>query len=205
MLARKSIVAVLAFIVLAPAAPTHADNVTFEFWKAAMTIEVQVPGPGGAIVKRKLKTNDVINLALGRPLTTKPDKKVEILALAGDASTPGLESQVVVFNPTTRAIVATIWTLSNFALLNNPDFSLNYVTADASFVATTLGTPAQDGFLATTIAIAGTGKHGGSGSLSVSSTAMSGPVSFRAGGTAVSGLMLKGKFKTGGASLGASF
>jgi len=117
--------------VCAPAAPTHADNVTFEFWKAAMTIEVQVPGPGGAILKRKLKTNDVINLALGRPLTTKPDSS--------------------------------------------------------------------------TIAIAGTGKHGGSGSLSVSSTAMSGPVSFHAGGTLVSGLMLKGKFKTGGASLGASF
>ncbi len=93
---RKSIVALLAFILLAPATPTRADNV-FEIWKAAMTIEVQ------------------------------------------------------------------------------------------------------------TIAIAGTGKHGGTGSLTVNSTAMSGPVSFRAGSTLVSGLMLKGKFKTGGASLGAIF
>jgi hypothetical protein len=110
-----------------------------------------------------------------------------------------------VFNPAAKTITATVWTFSNFTLLNNADFSLNYVTAEASFVATTLGTPLQDGFVASTIAVAGVGKHGGSGALSVTSTAVSGPVSFHAGGTLVSGLMLKGKFKTGGASLGAIF
>ena len=128
-----------------------------------------------------------------------------VLALAGDASTPGPQSSVVVFNPATRTITATVWTFSNFMLLANADFSVNYVTAEANFVATTLGTPAQNGFQASTIAVAGVGKHGAGGALSVTSTAVAGPVAFHDAGTLVNGLMLKGKFKTGGASLGASF
>jgi hypothetical protein len=193
---------VLAFALPAFAIPAPAA-VTLEIWKAGLTLEMQIPGPApGTIAKRVLKTNDVINLTLGRPLTTKIDKKTEILALAGDASTPGPESQVVVFNPTARTITATLWTFSNFVLLNNPDFSLNYVVTDVTFVATTLGVPAQDGFLASTIAIAGSGKHA-NGALGATSTAISGPVSFHAGGTLVSGIILKGKFKTSGGFLAA--
>ncbi len=191
-------------LVLALTAPASAaPSVTLEFWKAALTMEIQVGSPGGPIVKRKLKSNDVVNLALGRPLSTKVDKKTEVLALAGDASTPGPQSSVVVLNPTTLTITATVWTFTDFTLLNNADFSLNYVTAEANFVATTLGTPAQNGFHASTIGVAGVGKHADSGALSVTSTAVAGPVSFSDAGTLVSGLMLKGKFKTGGASVGA--
>jgi hypothetical protein len=203
-LRRLVVASVSLVLMLALAAPASAaPSVTLEFWKAALTMEIQIGAPGGPIVKRKLKTNDVVNLALGQPLSTKVDKKTEVLALAGDASTPGPQSSVVVLNPSTLTITATVWTFSDFTLLNNADFSLNYVTADANVVATSLGTPAQNGFQASSIAVAGLGKHGGSGSLSVSSTALAGPVSFHENGTLVSGLMLKGKFKTGGGSLGA--
>ena len=88
--------------------------------------------------------------------------------------------------------------------MNNADFSVNYVVTDVSFVATTIGTPAQDGFVASTLTAAGIGKHNG-GSLSATSTALSGPVSFRAGGTLVSGLALKGKVKASGFFLASLF
>ena len=198
MLKRLSLSVVL---LLTPTAPAHAGAVVYEVWKAALSLQLQVPGPSGSVITRKLSNSDVINLALGRPLTTKPDKKTEIVALAGDASTPGPASQLVIFNPTTLAVVTKIWTLNNFILVNNPDFSVDFVATNASFVATTLGTPAQDGFLASSITVAGSGKFGGKGGLSASATSISGPISFRAGGTLASGIILKGKLKISGKTL----
>ena len=196
---KLSSLAIVMLLILA--APAPADIVTLQVWKAALSLALQAPGPSGSVVKRTLGNNDVINLALGRPLTTKPDKKTEIVALAGDSTTPGPESQIVVFNPVTKTIVTTIWTFNNFILLNNPDFSVDFVATDASFVATTLGTPAQDGFLASSIAVAGSGKFGSTGGLSASATSLSGPINFRVDGTLVNGIILKGKLKISGGIL----
>ncbi len=155
---------------------------------------------------RKLSTNDVINLALGRSLTTKPDKKTEVLALAADDSTPGTESQLIVFNPTTKTFTTQVWSLSNVTLISNADFTSIAGAADANFIATTLGNPALNGFGATTLSGGGTGKGSGF-SAKATSTSLSGPITleFTDGSnvtTTINGIVINGKFKAGGKVLG---
>jgi hypothetical protein len=167
---------------------------------------VQYPGldaNNNQVVKvRKLATNDIINLALGRSLTTKPDKKTEVLTLAADNTTPGTESQVIVFNPTAQTFTTPVWTLSNITLFSNADFTSVVGAANATFVATTLGTPALNGFAASVLSGGGTGKGTGF-SAKAASTALSGPVIFTATDannvtTTINGLVINGKFKAGG-------
>jgi hypothetical protein len=210
---RSLITLTLAALLLALAPARAGAQVTFLVFKATLELAVRfqtVDGGGNPIVAvRKLKTNDVINLALGRSLATKPNKATEVLALAADDSTPGPLSRLVVYNPATNTFTTTVWTLSGVALFSNTDFSDNVGIGNATFAATTLGDPAKNGFSSTTLAGAGTGKGTG-GSAKAASTALSGRVKFTTTDannvtTTIDGLVVSAKFKAGGKTLGVVF
>ncbi len=150
---------------------------------------------------KTLKSDDIVNLALGRALGTKLDSKTEVLAFASDVSTPGAGSMLIVFNPSTTQITTTIFNTSNFVLLSNQDFTQNDAFSGVTIQATSLGDPVHDGFQQTTVAMGGTGKS--SGSFATSSVA--GPISFAFTTndvtTTIDGLVLKGKLKASGPQL----
>lgn len=96
-------IALLVQALLAPAAMA-ADFFVYPV-KASLTIreaEFDFDLERDVLTEVKLKESDVVNLALGRALTTKVDKKTEILALAtafeGTTNTP--LSKLIVFDPT---------------------------------------------------------------------------------------------------------
>jgi len=194
---------VLATILALPAAAAAIID-TFEIEKATVSLPVvfQTLDSHGmnTLATKTLKTNDLVNLALGRSLATKLDKSTEVLAFAADASTPGAGSALVVFNPATKTITATVWNFGNdFMLLSNEDFSKNSAFGSMVIVATATGDAAHNALHATTLEAAGTGKFG-----SLSSTAVIGPVSFTFTDannvtTTINGIVLKGKAKGSGA------
>lgn len=189
-------------LVVVPSGRATAD--TFEVSKASVTLPVvyqTLDSHGVQILATKtLKTADVVNLALGRSLATKVNKKTEVLALAGNATTPGADSQVVVFNPQTNTITAKVWDFGNdFVLLSNEDFSKNAAAGSMVFATTAVGDPVHNGFSTTTVTMGGTGKA----QAVATSTAIVGPLSFKFTDasnvtTIINGLVLKGKFKSGG-------
>jgi len=209
---RSMLLAATVLALLAVSSAAHAQ-IPFLVFKASVTLPVQFPGldkkGNPATLVRKLGTNDIINLALGRSLATKPDKATEVLALAADDSTPGTLSKLVVYNPSSNSFTATVWTQSNSTLLSNPNFTNIVGVANANIVATTLGTPSQNGFSATVLSGGGTGKGTG-GSAKAASTSLSGPLKFTVTDannvtTTIDGIVIAGKFKAGGGSLGVVF
>jgi hypothetical protein len=207
----RTLAATGLLLLVAPA--SAGAQVTFLVFKATLEIAARfqtVDGGGNPVIGiRKLKTNDIINLALGRSLATKPDKKTEVLALAADNTTPGPLSKLVVYNPTTNTFTATVWDFSGVALFSNADFSDNVGIGNATFVATVLGDPTKNGFSSTTLSGGGTGKGTG-GSAKAASTALSGRIMFTTTDannvtTTIDGLVISSKFKAGGKTLGIVF
>jgi len=200
---RSLLTCLLASALAFHAAGAAALSDVFEIEKATVTLPVvyQTLDSHGlnVLATKTLKTDDLVNLALGRSLATKLDKSTEVLAFAADASTPGAGSKLIVFNPTTKTITATVWNFGNdFVLLSNDDFSKNSAYGSMVVVATTAGDPAHNGLLTTTLTAAGTGKFG-----SLSSTAVIGPVSFTFTDknnvtTTINGIVLNGKAKGSG-------
>jgi len=195
---------VLSVAALALAAPAlRAD--TFAVYKVSVTLPVvhQTLNAQGkqVLATRTLKTPDIVNLALGRPLSTKLDPATEVLAFASNVTTPGAGSLLVVFNPATDSITTTVFSTSGFVLLADEDFRKNVAFAHADIQATGLGDPGLNGFQASTLAMAGTGKSSGS----FATTSAAGPLSFTSteGGvtTTLSGLVTKGKLKASGPQL----
>jgi hypothetical protein len=189
-------------LLVSHAAPAAAAGDVFEVSLFSMTLPVQfqtLDSHGKQVIATKtLKTADIVNLALGRPLSTKLDKATETLAFAADASTPGAGSTIVVFNPTTNTITATPFTTSNFILLSNQDFSKNVAYSNIDVQATTVGDFTHNALLATTFTVSGVGKSGSS----FSSTSVAGPVSFTFTDasnvpTTITGVVSKGKGKAG--------
>ena len=108
--------------------------------------------------RRTLLTNDVVNLALGRPLTTHVDPKTAVLALAmtfEQHSTSSPLSKLIVFDPSQNGanqVVTVIATLSNLDWDSVATKTINsgQGLGNGQFMATTLGTPGKNGFLSST-------------------------------------------------------
>ncbi len=204
-------IAAMIFLLAAPT-PSSAQ-IPYLVVKASLSLDVQFQGldaQSNPVVKvQKLSTNDIINLALGRSLSTKPDKNTEVLALAADDSTPGLGSLLVVFNPNTQAFTTNVWTQSNVTLLANQDFSGAVVAiATLTIPQTTLGSPSLNGFLQSTLSAGGSGK--GENGAKGAAKSLSGTINFKFTDannvtTTINGIVIAGKFKAGGKSLGVVF
>jgi hypothetical protein len=198
------IVLSVALVMRSAPAPAVAD--TFVLFAASVTLPVlfQTTDSHGqqVIATKTLKTADIVNLALGRSLTTKLDKTTETLAFASDVTTPGAGSKLVVFNPTTQTIIATVFTTSTFVLLSNQDFSKNAAFSDVIVQKTGVGDPAHNGFQTTALAMAGTGKSAGS----FAATSMGGSITIKFTDASnvtrtIDGLVVKGKLKASGKQL----
>lgn len=199
------LLALAVLALLLPAADTSDAGNTFALFKCTVTLPVvhQTTNTQGeqVLATVKLDSADLVNLALGRPLDTKLDKDTEVLAFASNQTTPGAGSRLVVLNPGNDTVTATVFLTSDFVLLHNEDFSKNSAFAHGDIQATVLGTPAENGFGASSLALSGNGKSAGS----FSSTAVTGPVSFvftdDDGLHEIEGVVLKGKLKAGGPQL----
>jgi hypothetical protein len=105
-----------------------------------------------SVAKITLKNADIINLALGRPLSTKIAKN-EVLAIAGTFESPSMnpKAKLVVVDP---AIAGPGQILAVVATLTQMDYELAFLNssskgqgvAEGNFLATTAGTPSENGF-----------------------------------------------------------
>jgi hypothetical protein len=210
---RRLAAVMLVSLLLAVPASSYAQ-IPFAFFKASVNLTVQFPGTdkngNPAVSVRKLSSNDILNLALGRSLTTKPDKNTEILALAMDDGSPGADSKLIVYNPSANSVTTTVWAQSNATLVfNGVEDSSGVGIADVNIQATTLGDPTHNGFAASVLSGGGSGKGNGS-SVSASATSLSGPLTFtvtdgNAAPVTIHGIVTGGKFKAGGKLLGSLF
>lgn len=205
----KTSLLALAALLSVAAAPGPGDGDTYQVFRCNVTLPVvheTLNAKGEQVLATlTLKSADILNLALGRPLGTQPDKATEVLAFASNSTTPGAGSVLVVFNPQTDQVVTTVFATSGFVLLHDEDFSKNVAFAQADIQATSLGTPAENGFLASTLSTGGNGKSAGS----FAASSLAGPVHLRftqAGETTeIEGLVLKGRLKASGPTLAVLF
>ena len=207
---RLAVVMLVSLLLAVPA--TSQAQIPFAIFKATVNLTVQFAGMdksgNPAVLVRKLSSNDILNLALGRSLTTKPDKNTEVLALALDDGSPGDASQLVVWNPTAHSVTTVVWAQTNAHLIfNGVDDTSGVGIADVNIQATTLGDPTHNGFAASVLFGGGGGKGNGV-SVSASATSLSGPLTFtvtdgNAAPVTISGVVTAGKFKAGGKFLGA--
>jgi hypothetical protein len=166
------------------------------------------------IIKKTLGSNDLVNLALGRSLSTKPNPDTEILALAHNSTTPST-SKLIVYNKNTQQIVATICKTTSLPGIQQTD-KLNTEKekgdgiAVVSFQATTLGTPAKNGVTSATTAYgAATGSWTPTPTgpvFALKATALIGPMKFRVTDasnvtTNFDGLVVNGMFQTTGVAI----
>ncbi|HEY2387557.1 MAG TPA: hypothetical protein VGK30_11395 [Candidatus Binatia bacterium] len=210
---RRLAAVMLVSLLLAVPTSSYAQ-VPFAFFKATLNLTVQFPGTdkngNPAVSARKLSSNDILNLALGRPLTTKPDKNTEVLALAADGGSPGADSRLIVYNPSTNSVTTTVWTQSSVTLIfNGVEESSAVGVANVNVQATTLGDPTHNGLAASVLFAGGSGKGTGSG-ISGSATSLNGSLTFtvtdgNAAPVTIPGIVTAGKFKAGGKSLGSKF
>jgi hypothetical protein len=161
------------------ARPALAANDFFVF-KASLTLPVTmvVIGPqNDVVVTRKITSNDLVNLALGRALGSKVNSKTEILALAGTFESPSNApfSKLIVFDPSQNGVLQKVTTVVSLTALDYASAFGNTIrgTGIATGVVetTTLGVPAQNGLLPSTLVAAATGSgpfQGGMAPLSVS-------------------------------------
>jgi len=115
-----------------------------------------------------LNNTAIVNLALGRPINTKLNSKTEVLAAAAtfESHSNAPQSQLIVYDPTqngeagVRVVVATLQTLDWQNAYENT-INTGFGIATGTINATTLGNPAQNGFLISTFTGggSGSGKH----------------------------------------------
>ncbi len=206
------------------AVPPSAAAEDFVVLKASLKLAVKmtIPRPSEAtdlVVTRKLKNKDIINLALGRPLSTKVDSKTEILAALGTFEDPSSSplARLVVFDPSQNGVAQVTTTVIQPTVA---DFDKAYLSKTSAGVGTgagviqttTLGNPAQNGFIATTVN--GGGEGSGSHGLGMISPAvkfkgkgtMVGPIKFNVTEKGVTstfdGYIVKGEGKISGKPIG---
>jgi hypothetical protein len=197
---------VLLVLVLLVLPSGRADATDFAVFAAKLSLSVDVV-VGNQIVQRTLKENDIVNLALGRPLGTKVDKKTEVLAVAINADE--LIGTAIIFNPSQNGLAQVTTTVAEPTL---KDFERAYLfsggegygTITGTVVPTTLGTPSLNGLLASTLVAAGGGKSSAARSAAVKGS-LSGRLSFRVTEngqtTTLSGFIVNGKAKVSGKPL----
>jgi hypothetical protein len=194
-------------------AASPARAVDFFVFKAAISLPVfmvieQPSAPTDRYVSRKLAANDLINLALGRPLGTKVDKNTEVLALAITFAEDADLSKIIVFDPSQNGVAqvkATIARVTSIDLSRgfkgNGQFGYGAVTGA---VEPTLP-PGPNGFLASTLHGSGSGggpfgfgqPEKGSGKGTVT-----GRLRFNVDGGLFDGIVVGGKAKASGKVIG---
>lgn len=158
----------LALSVCLPAFAQFHDVGVFKV-KLTLPAQMVVVGQQSDTISRvTLDNNAIVNLALGRPMGTKVDAKKEILAAAVsfESHSNAPLSQLVVYDTTQNgqagvvAVVATLQTL-NWQNAYEKTINSGFGFATGTIHATTLGSPAQNGFLASPFEGGGTGsgKH----------------------------------------------
>ncbi len=172
MQAFKSLFIVAAvFCAATPAAFAQFHSAGVFRVQLSLPAEMVVRGTGqnfDTIATKKLTDADIVNLAFGRPLGTVVNPKTEVLgAEIWFESTNGApQSKLIIYDTTkngqagVRVVVATLQTLE---WQNAYEANLNsgFGMASGMFNATTNGTPAKNGFLASPFQGAGygLGKH----------------------------------------------
>lgn len=210
------LLAVSALALLPGARHAHATDFYVYNVTLKLVAEMVVVGmEADVIVKRKLGNADIINLALGRPLGTKIDKNTEVLAGAGTYLSDAAESKLIVFDPSQNGVAqikAVVGTLSTL------DIDAAYLASKSQgsgigsgvLATTTLGNPAQNGFLTSTFngVGSGSGTHdpfGGNSKVSGKGTG-SGRLRFNftdGGGTQLfDGIVVKAEGKVSGKPIG---
>ncbi len=200
-------------VLLGTPRPSFATD--FFVYPATFKLVLQMVTPDDVVLTRKLGNTEIINLALGRPLTTKVDKQTEVLAGAGTYADHAAESKLIVFDPSQNGIAQIKAVVGTLTAL---DFSNAYLATKSAgtgfgtavFAATTLGNPAQNGFLQSTIQGGGqgAGNHdpfGGQAKISGKGT-VQGRIAFNftdaAGTRLFDGYVLKGQAKVSGKPIG---
>ena len=137
--------------------------------KLSLPAQMVVVGQQSDTISRlTLDNTAIVNLALGRPMGTKLNTKTEVLAAAVsfESHSNAPLSQLVVYDTTKNGqagVVAVVATLQTLNWQNAYENTLNagFGFATGTINATTLGTPAQNGFQASTFqgGGSGSGKH----------------------------------------------
>lgn len=196
---------------LAPVTAFAAND--FFIFKAAVTLPVstvisQPSAPTDLFAARKLTSNDLINLALGRALGTKVDKNTEILAVAFSYHENAQLSKLIVFDPSQNGVAqvkATVAHVTSIDLLQGykSNGEAGYAAGTATFDATQPAGP--NGFLTSTLhgSGAGGGPFGfGQPEKGSGKAVLTGRLQFNVNGTLFDGIVLNGKAKASGKVLG---
>lgn len=97
-------VALAAIVFTLSESPAGATDFFVFPVKVSLPVVMVVPG-SSVVVKRTFKEKDVVNLALGRPLDAKIDKKREILAVMGGREELDLpKARIIVYDPTQNGL-----------------------------------------------------------------------------------------------------
>lgn len=208
-----------ALLAAAALASTAAAADTFFVYKATASlpvVTVQLVGGENKFVTRTLAPKDIINIALGRPLTSAVDAKREILAVAGmedSATTPtSSHSKLIIYDGDLDGVVATIGTLDsvNYRYASKGKAAQGFGIFKMSFVE--IGNPLVARFFATSN-VSGPGWAKGPGTspfkfepAASGSTQVAGRVKVtltdKDGTVTLDGLVVKGKIGCSGKPLG---
>jgi hypothetical protein len=216
-LTRTLVLAVTASLLWSASASAAA--IDFFVFKASVTLPatavIERPmEPTDLFIKTKLKSKDLVNLTLGRPLGTKVDKKTEILAIAITFSENAEFSKLIVFDPSQNGaaqVKATIATISSIAF--DKGFKKSSIggsgVGTVEIQETVLGTPSENALHATTLHGGGDGSGPfGFGTIEKAKGKgiVTGELSFTSTKNAVTstfeGFVTQGKLKGGGKRIG---
>lgn len=200
---------VLVAALLVPRAGYAADFLAFPI-KISLPVHMIIIGfEVDRVVKTTLKEKDLVNLALGRPLKSKVDKKTEVLAVALTTEGPSMSpaARLVVFNPAQNAVVTVVAQATGLDFESIPG-GRGQGTLIGAVQQTTLGTPGENALNATTILASGAGSVGplvppGLATVVSLSGVVTGRLSFKSANSTFSGFILDGKAKVSGKVLGA--
>jgi hypothetical protein len=202
----KSLFSLLGIALLLPAtagaAPLFHYKATALF--PVQTEEYDPKNPGGTIIKKlSLGTKEIINLGLGKPLSTKNGPDI-VLAVALNHDNPGT-ARLVVYNKKTLTELTTVLVLVTAPATNvsskDGDKGTGNGLAPGRIQATTLGTPSQDGLDQTDICGAATGgltPTETGPTFKMSATGIIGDIKGRIAGQILDGLIIKGMFTASG-------
>ncbi len=222
----RPLLGVVAFAVcqLLPSS-VHAEDLMVYKVSIKIVAAMVVPSMTGpdTTVKKKLGNNDIVNLALGRPLGTKVDGKTEILAGAGNfeprTSNAPIE-KLIVFDPSQNGIAqvkATVGVGTSFTYQGAyGSKATGFGFGSGMVLDTVLGDPSHNGFISTALngSATGAGAHLGVANNQIVFPAisgvgtMSGPIKFNytdKSGAVVNfdGIIVKGQGKVSGKPIGA--
>lgn len=160
-LKRMNSLLLICAITMALLQTTARGQTQFFVFKVKATLpavmDIGTGGPGGLpnnTLRVTLNNNNIINLALGKPMSSPVVSSTEILGLSTtfEASGTNPVSTLIVYNPAlsgTDAVVTTIATLDNLSWTEDETTSRDsgQGIASGNFLTTTLGNPTQNGFV----------------------------------------------------------